>query len=90
MTKLEEKLKANDRRNFSTPGGRNMDLQSKLRELETSTWDHPGEIGSALIAALRKAIEQRDSWRDEANYSGVLEEEDDAELLAILENGEPK
>ena len=73
-----------------------MTMDEKLKEIENSTCDHPGEIGRALLSVINRCREQRKEnalgWEQfdyefEANWS---EEKDDLELLRLLGEGEGK
>lgn len=75
-------------------------MTDKLKEIETEAksayfhsalWEYcPPEV-HRLLAALRKAVEQRNSWViAHSDESGNAIERDDAELLALLADGSQK
>lgn len=62
-----------------------MTLEQKLDHLEKG--DHTEEYSTQLLAALRKAIEQRDEWHELAcdDDKCTAPSEENTELLTLLE-----
>lgn len=65
-----------------------MTLEDKLKQIEDTVY---GRNWRNLIATVRKAVEQRNQWmgEDEGKRYKFWQAQEDHELLAVLNDGDP-